>query len=532
MRAIALACLFALPVSAATQTCPADLTAWRQALGAEWLDCHQVADLTTTGNPYTDPQSLSGMGFPPPGAGTLNSKYTNPAAPAVSGIQLDGWFPDSCNAFLEEPALTAKDGTPFIAGCTPPPTVGQTCFAGCHHDAQFVLRIPDNWNGHLLTAGTPGIRDAFASDFILSDTALERGWAYVSQDKGNMGANYYRSGTDETGKAGTPWVPGAAVKEWTLRVRQATSAARTLLNRIAPAHGLRGVTYSYVAGASNGGYQTRRALETDDKKQKLYDGGVDWEGTLFLPTLPAGVRTQGPSTGFNLFTTLPTALQNAPGDLAGTAPSVAALAAVGFNPQSQPLWAYHWAIYWGLTQKVYRLEFDPEYTGYTCSDPLGAGPACVAPAALAVPPDDPDATYDYRKRLTQNPALASRLEAVANTGDLQRPMITLHGDQDSLLPIAADSDLYAQLVSRAHKSSRYRYYVVQGGNHVDPLYDDHAGVDAYGDTVLRPMLPCVRAAIDAIAAWVEKGAAPPADHTIARPQGATPAQLANECSLQ
>ncbi len=111
-------------------------------------------------------------------------------------------------------------------------------------------------------------------------------------------------------------------------------------------------------------------------------------------------------------------------------------------------------------------------------------------------------------------------------------MITLHGDQDSLLPIATDSDLYVQLVARARKTNRHRYYVVQGGNHVDPQFDDHYGVDSYGNTVLRPMLPCVRAAVDAIAAWVEQGIAPPASHTIPRPQGASASDLANVCSLQ
>jgi pimeloyl-ACP methyl ester carboxylesterase len=121
---------------------------------------------------------------------------------------------------------------------------------------------------------------------------------------------------------------------------------------------------------------------------------------------------------------------------------------------------------------------------------------------------------------------------VGNTGDIQHPLITLHGDQDSLLPIATDSELYAQMVAQARQSKSYRYYVVQGGNHVDPLYDDHAGVDAYGDTVLRPMLPCVRAAVDALALWVEGGVEPPPSHSIPRPQGATPADLANVCSLR
>src|SRR5437764_1613431 len=214
--------LIALALAAA-QSCPGDLEPWKALLGAEWIDCHQVADLTTTNNPYTDPQALTGMGFPPPGSGTLNSKYSQPTSPPVSGIQIDGYFPDACNAFQAEPALTAKDGTPFIPGCTPPPVLGQTCVDACHHDAQFVLRIPDSWDGHLMTAGTPGIRDAFASDFILSDTAMEKGWAYVSQDKGNMGANFFRQG------GAAPWTPAAAVQEWNSRMRQTTSAARARL---------------------------------------------------------------------------------------------------------------------------------------------------------------------------------------------------------------------------------------------------------------------------------------------------------------
>src|SRR5437763_2791166 len=136
---------------------------------------------------------------------------------------------------------------------------------------------------------------------------------------------------------------------------------------------------SYAAGTSNGGYQTRRAIETDGTgKARLYDGGVDWEGTLFLPSLPSGIQTAAPTTGYNLFTYLPTSLAQYPGDILGVQSSVDALAAVGFNPQSQPLWAYHWGIYWGLTQKIYRLEFDPQYTNYT--------PA-VVPPPLAVQPD-------------------------------------------------------------------------------------------------------------------------------------------------
>ncbi len=527
---------------AAGHLCPdaVELEQWRLVLDAEWIACVRLDDLTTTANPYTDPNSLTGMGFPPPGTGTLNSHYTDPTTPAVPGIQIHGYFSDGCNAFLNEPVLTAKNGVPFMPGCVPAPApAGATCLVGCHHDGQVVLRIPDAWNARLLTAGTPGIRDAFSSDFILSDFALEHGWAYVAQDKGNMGANFYQSGCDEIGRCATwpdtcvdvstPWCPAAAVAEWTFRMRQATRSARALLDRLAPSYGQPRVVRSYAAGISNGGYQVRRALETDTSRDRLYDGGVDWEGTLFLSRLPAGVTAAGPKTGFNLFTYLPTSLAKWPNDLVEGDPSVRDLADVGFEPASQPLWPYHWSIYWGLTQKIYRLEFDPEYTRFTCSDVLTAGPACVAPPALQVPPADPDAAYDYPARLAALPPLAARLDRVANTGDIQHPLITLHGDQDALLPIRTDSDIYTQLVALQHRGARHRYYVVAGGNHVDGQFDDHYGVDPYGDT-LRPMLPCVRAAVDALVAWVEQSAPPPPSRTIAR-LGTSAEELANRCRL-
>jgi hypothetical protein len=68
-----------------------------------------------------------------------------------------------------------------------------------------------------------------------------------------------------------------------------------------------------------------------------------------------------------------------------------------------------------------------------------------------------------------------------------------------------------------------------GGNHVDPQFDDHR-IDSYGHNVLRPMLPCVRSALDALVPWVESGAAPPPSHTIPRPVDASASDLANACS--
>ena len=73
------------------------------------------------------------------------------------------------------------------------------------------------------------------------------------------------------------------------------------------------------------------------------------------------------------------------------------------------------------------------------------------------------------------------------TGNIRRPMITLHGDLDALLPIATDSDVYTQMIADAGRSRLHRYYTIEGGNHVDDRADTFPGQ-------IRPILPCYREA--------------------------------------
>ncbi len=111
---------------------------------------------------------------------------------------------------------------------------------------------------------------------------------------------------------------------------------------------------------------------------------------------------------------------------------------------------------------------------------------------------------------------------IALTGALTRPLITLHGTLDALLPKSTDSDVYRRMVTRSGRADLHRYYAVAGGNHVDGLYD------TFPDR-LRPMLPCYRSSFDALAAWLDHGTPPPPDHTVPR----TPhTDLVNTCSLR
>ncbi len=313
-------------------------------------------DLTTAGtvaSGHTDPKDWAGLHA----TGT-----TNPSG--VPGIQVDGYFPDTSTSNTHH---------------------------GWNHDSQFVIRVPDHWNGGLVVTGAPGVRTQYANDFIVSDWVLAQGYAFASTDKGNSGAAFYHDGTR----------PGDAIAEWNYRVTQLTLAAKAVARQRygkQPAH-------TYMFGISNGGYLTRWQLEN---RPGLYDGGIDWEGTLFTPQ-------------HNLFTYLPTALKYYPAYQAtGDQAAHDAMLAAGFAPGSEFLWPFHYSYYWDLTQRIYREEVDPTYDG-----DLQAGiPFCQSgtpvvrrrlrpghPTALGRPGDRADLAHRTHRQAPADPARHARLAA-------------------------------------------------------------------------------------------------------------------------
>ncbi|MBW3647718.1 MAG: tannase/feruloyl esterase family alpha/beta hydrolase [Actinobacteria bacterium] len=440
--------LVALPPSASAQQTPCAGAGAIAVPGAalQRVECH--SDLSATALSVTGRSDASDWA-------QLHSKQsTNP--PAGAGLQVDGYFPDDS-------------------------TTNATY--GWNHDAQFVIRLPEKWNGQLVITGAPGVRKQYANDFILSDWVLSQGYAYASTDKGNTGTSFFNNGARSA--------PGQAVREWHDRVTELTIAAKQV---VAQRYGT-GPERTWMTGISNGGYLTRWQLENHPK---LYDGGVDWEGTLLRP--------EGP----NLFTYLPTALREYPAAQLDPA-ARQRMYDVGFEPGSESLWADHYAVYWDLTQRIYREAFDPDYDGATragtpfcrTGGPPGTATAC-------------DAEYDYASRPQ---AVKDAVASVSLTGRIGKPMITLHGDLDALLPISTDSDVYATMVADSGRAARHRYYVIEDGNHVDGLVNTQP-------TTLRPILPCYREAFLRLTEWVTAGAKPPDSQTVIRPDSG---DLANAC---
>jgi pimeloyl-ACP methyl ester carboxylesterase len=404
-----------------------------------------LPDMTTTGTAETDYTDASDWASLSPAG--------QPKPSGVPGLQVDGYFPDTSTANSTH---------------------------GWFHDSQFVIRMPDKWNGKLVITGAPGVRKQYAQDVEISDYVIARGYAYASTDKGNGGTSFYNDGEK----------PGDAGVEWNTRVTQLTIATKAVIEQY---YG-RAPERTYVTGISQGGYLTRWQLEN---RPELYDGGVDWEGTFWNVSTP------------NVFTNLSAALKWYP-KYQQTRDRQAhdEMIRAGFAPGSEFLWPDHYTVYWDLTQRTYREEFDPEYDGE-----LKAGiPFCQS----GMPSCDADSDYDKR------PQMKAALSRIENTGKIGKPMLTLHGTLDSLLPIAINGDPYTQRVRDAGRGALHRYYVIENGNHVDGRYD------AFPDRI-RPIHPCYLKAFDALDAWVTKGTEPPPSQFV--PDDGTAKNVLTDCTL-
>jgi hypothetical protein len=349
-----------------------------------------------------------------------------PRPSGVPGIQVDGYFPDTSTTNANN---------------------------GWNHDAQFVLRLPDDWNGGLVVSGSPGNRRQYANDRAIADFVLAKGYAFAATDKGNTGLAFHHDGRR----------PGDAIAEWNHRVTQLAVAAKVV---VAKRYGHL-PSRTIAAGISNGGYLVRWQLEN---RAWLYDGGVDWEGTLWT--------AKGP----NMFDFLPPAMRNYPAYAQGSPQAHQLMLDAGFASGSEFLWPFHNQVYWDFTQRVYREELDPTFDG-----DLDAGvPYCESGTPNC------DADYDYASR----PASVHRAVArIGLTGRIGKPMITLHGTLDTLLPISRDSDAYARMIRDAGRGHLFRYHRIDQGTHVDSLVDAFPGR-------LEPIAPHFQTAFGELESWV------------------------------
>src|SRR6267143_6488369 len=427
----AAALLFVIPFSAHAAITCADV---RRAIDKHLADvtCFVSNDLTTnntTIDQKTTPDNNS-LGLAPGAFTPITDR--------------GGISPDAPN---RTPIMKAVPGLQINARIASDPT-GQ---------ARFLLRLPNDWNGRLVVAGASGTRSEFNGDFAWSDYVVQKGYAYASQNKGVLNLSIVTLAppppTDplacRLNPASSVFVhffdndPGQPFTRWAEFMIKAAQLARDGV-KAGYGHSPR---FTYAVGTSNGGYQVRRAVEL---APELFDGGVDWEGTFVDEHAP------------NLLTDLPPAILNFPDYVSsGFDPASTAaknIVAAGYPPDivsgTTSFWALYNAQFWEVTQCQWQKRLDPAYDTY------GSGTS----------------TYNYVNRLAVSD-VGAQFAAFANSGDIQRPLLTVAGTMDGLLPINHHARAYARKVAAAAKEERredddrddrraaYRLYEVQNGNH-------------------------------------------------------------------
>jgi pimeloyl-ACP methyl ester carboxylesterase len=364
----------------------------------------------------------------------------------------------------------------------------QARFAGdLEKQARFLLRFPTDWNGRLVVAGASGTRSEFNGDFAWSDFVVQKGFAYASQNKGVL--NFHRSTSDDPlacrlNPLSSDFIhfyandPAKPFTQWAEYMIRAAHLARAAVH----AHYGRPPQRTYAVGTSNGGYQVRRAIEL---ASGLFDGGLECAGTFVDPNGP------------NLLIDLPHAIRNFPAyQASGFAPDSEAaqnIREAGYPPDivhnGASLWGVHASQFWEITLCLLQKRFDPTYDTY------GAGPA----------------NYDYSARRAMTQRLASNLAALATTGKITRPLISIAGTLDALLPITHHARAYQARVAASREGKdhpQYRLYEIENGNHVDLFRSFFPQLEL--------LQPHAHRAFDLLVDHVETGTSLPPDQCIPR----------------
>jgi pimeloyl-ACP methyl ester carboxylesterase len=373
--------------------------------------------------------------------------------------------------------------------------------------ARFLLRLPKEWNGKLVVGGASGTRSEFNGDLVISDYVLQKGYAYASQNKGMMNLKQ----ADRSNPKACPLKPLAAdsipgftanplvyfflldnensLVEWGERFHQAALLAKALIEK----HYGAKPTRTYAMGVSNGGYQVRKAIEDHPE---TFDGGVEWEAVLW--------RRNGP----NFIGELPVGLKQFPsyrkGILDPFSYEARAIEAADFPPDlvenDTSLWTLNHQL-WEVTECLYVRKLDPDYSG---------GFAAFA-------------DYDY---VTRPESVRKTIDTFANSGIVRKPLISVHGTLDALIPLKGHARPYKAMVEARGYGQNYRLYEIQNGNHFDNLKGGRPGQQLPNLELIQPH---AHKAFNLLEAWVERGIAAPPSQCVLREGTIIDRPQATEC---
>jgi hypothetical protein len=183
-----------------------------------------------------------------------------------------------------------------------------------------------------------------------------------------------------------------------------------------------------------------------------------------------------------------------------------AIMAAGFPPDivvrnasgvvTDSLWLRNYNSYWEITACQWQKRLDPTYDTYDA----GVG------------------NYDFASRLLTVPGLSQAISGIESTGKIKKPLLTVAGTMDALLPIQRQAREYDAAVNASRKgnndqrNAQYRLYEVQNGNHIE----SYASPSATALPYLVEIQPYAHKAFDALVDHVENNVPLPPSQCIAK----------------
>lgn len=398
----------------------------------------------------------------------------------------------------------------------------------------FTFRLPVNWNGKMVVAGTPGLRNEYANEAVLAPWLLEAGYAFISGNKGIPGG----AADMISGKHPTQY--------WGKMMIDLAGIGRKFLKKITGEKPL----ITYAIGLSNGGYQTRRALEIDHKrvakgKQRLFNGGVDWSGAYWPDARVLDENRDG-KVSLREYAAADTLINSVDkgtiamgwlyspdtvttADEYGKNPrfpgAYLPMVGDGFSPESAIYWGYYntnfdgyqyipgfeifrGVGYYNLISYVYRADLRGDNvitsSAYSCYSN----------------PNNPDAEPPLYGWLRSTANGGWNKESVkfalknANTGEFSVPLLSLHGQADALVALNSQGVKYKDAVELFGNPELYRLYIIAHSGHVDKHADGGWGFrsavkDPDIPDLLTPMQAYAQRTFTYLEQWVENGESPP-----------------------
>ena len=366
--------------------------------------------------------------------------------------------------------------------------------------ARFLLRLPNNWNGRLVVAGASGTRSEFNGDFAWSDYVVQKGYAYASQNKGVLNLQLSTAADPlacRLNPTSTTFVhffdndPGQPFTRWAEFMVKAAELARDGVKAAygpPPALHLRGGDLERRLPGAPRGRDRAEAL----RRRRRLGRHLRRRARAEHPHRPAAGDPEFPATTLGLGFPSP---PRAPRRRTSRPRAIRPTSSSGHDVAVGSL--QH--AFWEVTQCQWQKRLDPTYDTY------GSGTG----------------TYNYVSRLSVSD-VGAQLAAFATTGDIQRPLVTVAGTMDALLPIDHHARAYARKVAAVAESQdrgrgdgndkhqpAYRLYEVQNGNHLE-TFPRHIHAQ------LQLIEPHAQRAFDLLVAQVERGAVLPPDQCIPR----------------